>query len=98
MIINACDAICSRFLQLRHSGADHTHAVELLNSLPFKKEELDAKVKQARRVISMKNAAEYEDRLIDEDEAKEMFRDTKRILEWVDSKYQSVNTSLTKSS
>lgn len=85
-VISACDAVCSRFLQLRHSGADHMHAVELLNSLPIDRKELDAKLKQARRVISMKNIAEYEDKLINREEAGEMLRDAERIVEWVTGK------------
>jgi HEPN domain-containing protein len=86
-VISACDAVCARFLQVRHSGADHMHAVELLTSLPLNGTELDPKIKQARRVISMKNVAEYEDRLIKEDEAKEMLRDARRVVEWVERKF-----------
>lgn len=87
-VISACDAICARFLQLRSSGAVHLQAIELLNSLPIDRGEIEAKLKQARRVISMKNAAEYEDRLIKQDEAQEMFRDAERIVEWVGKKFK----------
>ena len=85
-VISACDAICVRFMQLRHSGADHMQAVELLNSLPLERAEIESKVKQARRVISFKNAAEYEDRLIRQNEAQEMFKDAERLVEWVENR------------
>jgi HEPN domain-containing protein len=87
-VISACDAISARFLQLRHSGADHMHAVELLKSLPLDKAEIQAKLRQARRVISLKNTAEYEDRLIQQRDALEMLRDAERVVEWVESKFR----------
>ena len=58
-VISACDAVCAIFLQLRHGGADHLQAVELLGNLPLERSEIESKMKQARRVISLKNAAEY---------------------------------------
>ncbi len=85
-VISASDAICARFLQLRHGGADHMQAVELLGSLPFERSEIDSKLKQARRIISLKNAAEYEDRLIKQTEAQEMLKDAQRLVEWVENK------------
>lgn len=85
-VISACDAVCARFLQLRHGGANHMQAVELLGSLPIKRSEVESKLKQARRVITMKNAAEYEDRLIKQDNAQKMLKDAKRIVEWVEDK------------
>jgi HEPN domain-containing protein len=85
-VISACDAICAKFLQLRHGGADHVQAVELLGSLPFERSEIESKLKQARRIISLKNAAEYEDRLIKQTEAQEMLKDAQRLVEWVENK------------
>jgi len=61
-------------------------AVELLNSLPLERSEIESKLKQARRVISFKNVAEYEDRLIRQNEAQEMFRDAERLVEWVENR------------
>jgi len=85
-VISACDAVCARFLQLRHGGADHMQAVELLGSLPLERSEIESKLKQARRVISLKNAAEYEDRLIKQSESQEMLKDAQRLVEWVENK------------
>lgn len=89
-VISACDAVCARFLQLRHGGADHIQAVELLSSLPLERSEIESKLKQARRVISLKNAAEYEDRLIKQSEAQEMLRDAERLVEWVEKKMEKM--------
>ena len=44
-VISACDALCARFLQMRHAGADHMQAVELLDSLPLDRGEVYAKLK-----------------------------------------------------
>lgn len=85
-VISACDAICTKFLQLRHGGADHLQAVELLASLPFERSEIELKLKQARRIISLKNAAEYEDRLIKQTEAQEMLKDARRLVEWIETR------------
>lgn len=80
-VISACDAVCSRFLQLRHGGADHMQAVELLSSLPLERSEIESKLMQARRVISLKNAAEYEDKLIKQSDAQEMQKEAERLIE-----------------
>ncbi len=61
-------------------------AVELLNSLPLERSEIELKLKQARRVISLKNAAEYEDKLIKQSDAQEMHRDAERIVEWAEKR------------
>ncbi|MFH0904289.1 MAG: HEPN domain-containing protein [Methanobacteriota archaeon] len=87
-VISACDAICARFLQLRHGGADHMQAVELLGSLPLERSEIESKLKQVRRIISLKNAAEYEDRLIKQSEAQEILKDARRLVEWVETKLE----------
>ena len=55
-------------------------AVELLNSLPLERAEIESKLKQARRVISFKNAAEYEDRLIRQNEAGQEKQDLMKLL------------------
>ncbi|NOZ77553.1 MAG: HEPN domain-containing protein [Euryarchaeota archaeon] len=86
-VISACDALCARFLQLRHAGADHMQAVELLGSLPLSKGEINTKLRQAGRVISMKNAAEYEDRLIKQADAQKMLKDAARLVEWAEGKF-----------
>ena len=87
-VISACDSVCARFLQMRHGGADHMQAVELLSNLPFDETEIESKLKQARRMISLKNTAEYEDRLIRQSDAKEMLKNAQRLVAWAESKFQ----------
>ncbi len=85
-VISACDAICAKFLQRRHAGSDHMLAVEMLNELPIDKDEVRPKARQAARVLSKKNLAEYEDRTIGSEEARDMIKDTERFLAWVRKK------------
>ncbi len=85
-VISACDAVCVNFMHLRYGGADHVQAVELLGQLPVDKLELEPKLKQAKRVLSLKNAAEYEDRIVKPGDAQEMLKNAERIVEWVESK------------
>jgi uncharacterized protein (UPF0332 family) len=87
-VISACDAICAKFLQRRHAGSDHMQAVEMLNELPIDKDELRPKVRQASRVMSKKNVAEYEDRIIEKSEALQMIRDAERFIDWVRKKIE----------
>jgi len=87
-VISACDAICAKFLQRRHAGSDHMQAVEMLNELPIDKDEVKPKVRQASRVLSKKNLAEYEDRIIGSEEALSMIKDAERFLAWVRTKIE----------
>jgi uncharacterized protein (UPF0332 family) len=63
-------------------------AVEMLNELPIDKDELRPKVRQASRVMSKKNVAEYEDRIIEKSEALQMIRDAERFIDWVRKKIE----------
>jgi hypothetical protein len=49
-VISAYDAVCAKFLQLRHGGADHMQAVELLGSLPLERSEIEL-LKDAQRLV-----------------------------------------------
>jgi HEPN domain-containing protein len=44
---------------------------------------LTAKSKQLSRLLGIKNVAEYEERLMGEDDAKEAVRDAERFFSWV---------------
>lgn len=65
-------------------------AVEMLNELPIDKDELRPKIRQANRVLSKKNIAEYEDRIIANDEAHEILRDAEGFVE-MDKKENRMN-------
>ena len=85
--ISSCDAICAKFLQKKHSGGEHLQAAYLLRELPFPdKTELENKVKQARRVLDIKNFAEYEDKFVKEADAREAVQSAERLFDWVKEK------------
>jgi len=67
---------------VRHAGERHEDAVTLLQSLSLPRKTLSNKGRQLGRLLSIKNAAEYEERLIRESEAAEAVRDAERYLEW----------------
>ncbi len=71
---------------VRHAGERHEDTLVLLQTLNLPKEELKAKSRQLSRLLSIKNASEYEDRLIREKEADEAVRDAERYVEWVKEK------------
>jgi HEPN domain-containing protein len=62
------------------------HSVTSACDAICERSEIESKLKQARRIISLKNAAEYEDRLIKQTEAQEMLKDAQRLVEWVENK------------
>jgi hypothetical protein len=82
--INATDALTVFMVGVRHAGERHEDAVTVLQSLNLPRSILEAKSHQLTRLLSIKNIAEYEDRLIKENEASEAVRNAKRYLEWVE--------------
>jgi len=81
-VISACDALASFYLQQRCASDRHLDVLFLIGRLPFDKSELNAKSKQIARIIDVKNAAEYEERLISAGEAESAARDAERTLKW----------------
>jgi HEPN domain-containing protein len=69
---------------VRHAGERHEDAVSLLQTLNLPKDTLASKGRQLSRLLEIKNAAEYEERLITQKEATEAARDAGRFLEWVE--------------
>lgn len=88
-VISACDAVCTRYLGERYKGDKHIGVVELLKKLKFERRELDQKIGQVKRVLSLKNIAEYEDKRISEEDAQEMLKDAERIVKWAESKVKT---------
>ena len=68
----------------RHAGERHEDAIALLQTLSLPQDTLQRKGRQLGRLLSIKNAAEYEERLIKEDEASEAVKDAERFLDWVE--------------
>jgi HEPN domain-containing protein len=68
---------------VRHAGERHEDAISLLQTVDLPKDLLTAKSKQLSRLLGVKNAAEYEERLMDENDAREAVKDAERLLGWV---------------
>jgi HEPN domain-containing protein len=81
--ISACDALTVFMLGVRHAGERHEDAISLLQTVGLPKDVLTAKSKQLSRLLGTKNAAEYEERLMNENDAREAVRDAERFLNWV---------------
>ncbi len=82
--ICACDALTVVMIGVRHAGERHEDAVTLLQTLNLPRDTLSSKGRQLSRLLGIKNAAEYEERLIMQREAAEAVRDAERFLEWVE--------------
>jgi hypothetical protein len=81
--ISACDAVTVFLLGVRHAGERHEDAISLFQTVGLPRDVLTAKSKQLSRLLGIKNAAQYEERLMDEDDAKEAVRDAERFFSWV---------------
>ena len=81
--IAACDAMCIYYLGQRHSGENHNQAVQLFRKI---KNEDDLIIKNAKRLsqlLSTKNMAEYEERLVFQIEAEKILKKSERFLVYV---------------
>ena len=80
--IAACDAMCVYFLGKRHAGDDHEEAANLFMTI---KDSDAAKTNANRllRILSVKNMAEYEERLVHRSEAEKILKDSERFLEFI---------------
>jgi HEPN domain-containing protein len=81
--ISACDALCAHALGLRHAGERHSDAVTLLMSIRPTDKRFKGNVVRLRRVIDIKNMAEYEERLVFRKEAEKALKDCERFLAFV---------------
>jgi len=70
-------------LGVRHAGERHEDAVSLFQIIGLPKAVLTAKSRQLSRLLGIKNAAEYEERLMSENDAREALRDAERFFTWV---------------
>ena len=82
--INACDALSVFMIGARHAGDRHEDAIRILQSLSLPKDILINKGRQLSRLLGIKNAAEYEERLMAESEAREAVRDAERFFQWTE--------------
>jgi len=82
--INACDALTVFMIGVRHAGERHEDAISLLQTLNLPKDVLSNKGRQLSRLLEIKNAAEYEERLISQSETRESVREAERFLQGID--------------
>lgn len=87
--ISATDALTVFMIGVRHAGQRHEDALSLLQTLNLPKNELKNKSRQLSRLLSIKNASEYEERLIRKKEAATAVRDAERYVEWINDKLQA---------
>jgi uncharacterized protein (UPF0332 family) len=80
--IAGCDAMCVFYLGKRHAGESHNETVALFKSIGGK-EEISVNAKRLTKILSIKNMAEYEERLVRRKEADEAVKDCERFLEFV---------------
>ena len=83
--ISACDALCVHALGVRHAGERHSDSVLLLQSIKPKDDRFQANTVRLRRVLDIKNMAEYEERLVFRKEAEKAVKDCERFLAFVRS-------------
>ena len=81
--ISACDALTVFMLGVRHAGERHEDAIGLLQTVNLPREIVKTKSRQLSRLLAIKNAAEYEERLMTEKDAREAVRDAERFFTWV---------------
>jgi hypothetical protein len=81
--ISCCDAVTSFYLGFRHAGERHLDALELLKRIDLDKKELNNKIKHFISLVSVKNLAEYEDRLMNAKDAATDKKACDRFYSWV---------------
>jgi len=82
--IAACDAMCVYFLGKRYAGENHEDVVKLFKVIKRNDDdELNKNANRIARIISIKNMAEYEERLVYRSEAERVLKNCERFLEYV---------------
>jgi len=80
--IAACDSVCVYFLGKRSAGESHNDAVKLFKTIK-KSKEIDTNASRISRILSIKNMAEYEERLVFRSEAEKILKDCERLLDYI---------------
>lgn len=81
--ISACDAICIYYLGKRHAGESHNEAVSLFKTIKADDKEINTNASRISRILSIKNLAEYEGRLVTKNEAEKLLKDCERFIEYI---------------
>lgn len=82
--ISACGALTVFMTGTRHAGDRHEDAISLLETLEIPRDILTKKSRQLSSLLRIKTAAEYEERLISENDARQSMKDAERFFKWVE--------------
>lgn len=82
--ISSIDALTVFILEKRHTGKKHLDALDLLKQTELDRDELNKRSKQFAFLLSIKNIAEYEDRLMNRKDAENGRKACNRIFAWVE--------------
>jgi hypothetical protein len=85
-VISASDALTVYYLGFRNAGERHTDVVSLLQRIGIDPKELSPKLTQLTSLLSIKNLAEYEERLMDEADATDSKKACERFHSWAKGK------------
>ena len=86
--INSADAMTVFYVGFRHAGDKHHDVIQLLQKLDIDKRELRSKSQQLSSLLSIKNAAEYEERLMDDKDVENARKACERFYSWVKEKLE----------
>ena len=77
--INLADALATFYLQMRSAGESHEDALALVRRVPLPPTECEQIVHQLSSLLDVKNAAEYEARLLRAKEAEAAMKHLERL-------------------
>lgn len=80
--ISAADAVTAALAGLRCADPDHQRAVDLLEEVASRSEEIKMRVRQMRQLLARKNTVEYESRRATARETREAVERAARIVDW----------------
>jgi len=80
--ISSADALTVFSKGVRHAGEKHEDVITLLQTIGLDPGTLKTKTRQLSRLLSIKNAAEYEERLMSKSDATSAVKDAERFLQW----------------
>ena len=77
--INLADALAAFYLQMRSAGEGHEDALALVRRVPLPAAESERILRHLSALLDVKNAAEYEDRLLRAREAEAAMKHLERL-------------------
>jgi hypothetical protein len=84
--ISSADAMTVFYLGFRHAGEKHHDVLLLLQEIGIDPKEIQSKNRQLSSLLSIKNRAEYEERLASRSDAFNAMKATKRYHDWIRNK------------